>query len=87
MRFRLIPVLSFVMQRGRCAQCGAVIPSAHLLIELAAAIIGGVSLALFVNSPQLVIATAVFLAISARTLKCSYAIALPIPLDPVLDSP
>ncbi len=32
----LVPVLSFVVQRGRCRACGAAIPRFHLWVELAA---------------------------------------------------
>jgi leader peptidase (prepilin peptidase)/N-methyltransferase len=33
----LVPVLSFIVLRGRCRRCGAAIPGRHLAIELAAA--------------------------------------------------
>lgn len=36
----LVPILSYLLQRGRCRRCGAAIDSRHLLIELAAAAIG-----------------------------------------------
>ncbi|ATW05586.1 prepilin peptidase [Sphingorhabdus sp. YGSMI21] len=39
----LIPVLSFVLQAGKCRQCGAAIASDHPGIELAAALVGGLS--------------------------------------------
>ncbi len=42
----LVPVLSYLARSGKCAYCGAVIKSDHLLIELGAGLIGG--LALFV---------------------------------------
>lgn len=42
----LIPVLSFAMRRGRCAQCGAPIHRLHVWVELGCAIIGGIALAL-----------------------------------------
>ena len=44
--WQLIPVVSFVIQAGRCRQCGTPIVHDHLAIELAAGLIGG--LALFV---------------------------------------
>lgn len=37
---QLVPVLSFMAQRGRCAACGQAIAPRHLAIELAAAVIG-----------------------------------------------
>lgn len=41
----LVPVLSFVVLRGRCRHCGAAIAPRHLWVELAAGGIGAVSLA------------------------------------------
>lgn len=40
----LIPVLSFLIQSGKCRQCGASIATDHGAIELAAALIGGLAL-------------------------------------------
>ncbi len=40
----LIPVISYVLRSGKCANCGAVINSDHLAIELGAGLIGGVAL-------------------------------------------
>ncbi|MGB5484752.1 prepilin peptidase [Parasphingorhabdus sp.] len=40
----LIPVASFVLQAGKCRQCGATIAKDHVAIELAAALIGGIAL-------------------------------------------
>ncbi len=45
--WELIPVVSFLAQRGRCRQCGAQIATDHIAVELAAGLIGG--LALFVS--------------------------------------
>jgi leader peptidase (prepilin peptidase)/N-methyltransferase len=36
----LVPVLSFLIQRGRCRRCGARIDPSHLAVELAAGMIG-----------------------------------------------
>jgi leader peptidase (prepilin peptidase)/N-methyltransferase len=41
---QLMPVLSFLVQRGRCERCGAAIAPRHLAIELAAAAIGAAML-------------------------------------------
>lgn len=41
----LMPVIGFVIRRGRCATCGAPIDRRHILIEIACAGVGGVSLA------------------------------------------
>jgi leader peptidase (prepilin peptidase)/N-methyltransferase len=40
----LIPILSWVVLRGRCRSCGAAIAVDHLAMELAAALIGAVAL-------------------------------------------
>lgn len=40
----LIPVLSFLIQSGKCRQCGASIATDHVAIELAAGLIGGLAL-------------------------------------------
>ncbi len=37
----LVPVLSFLAQRGRCRACGAAIPRFHLWVELAAVAVAG----------------------------------------------
>jgi len=42
--WELIPAASFLLQRGKCRQCGARIATDHIAIELAAALIGGLSL-------------------------------------------
>jgi leader peptidase (prepilin peptidase)/N-methyltransferase len=42
----LVPILSFLIRRGRCASCGGAIDRRHLMIELAAALIGAVSFAI-----------------------------------------
>ena len=36
----LVPILSFIVMRGRCRHCGARIDRRHLAIELAAALVG-----------------------------------------------
>ncbi|MBA2918390.1 prepilin peptidase [Sphingomonas sp. MAH-20] len=41
----LIPIAGFLIRRGRCGSCGGAIDRRHLLIEVAAALIGGVALA------------------------------------------
>lgn len=40
----LVPILSFLAQRGRCRRCGSNIERAHLWIELGAALIGAIAL-------------------------------------------
>lgn len=40
----LVPVVSFILQAGKCRRCGAEIATDHLAIELAAALIGGLAL-------------------------------------------
>ena len=39
----LVPIVSFLLQRGRCRSCGAPIDRGHLAIELAALAIGAVA--------------------------------------------
>lgn len=56
----LVPLLSFALQRGRCAACGARIAPVHPLVELAAAAIGGLAGALFADYPAEAIACAAF---------------------------
>lgn len=41
----LIPIAGFLIRRGRCASCGAAIDRRHLMIEVAAALIGLASFA------------------------------------------
>lgn len=43
---RLIPILSFVLQRGRAACCGAPVDAVHPISELLAAVIGAASFAM-----------------------------------------
>jgi leader peptidase (prepilin peptidase) / N-methyltransferase len=40
----LVPIISALIQRGKCRQCGAEIASSHFAIELAAAAIGAAAL-------------------------------------------
>jgi len=54
----LVPVLSHLLQRGRCRNCGAAIDPRHLTIELAAGLIG--ASALFVSPDLNGVAGAVF---------------------------
>jgi leader peptidase (prepilin peptidase)/N-methyltransferase len=42
----LTPLLSFILSKGRCRSCGSRINPRHFWVELAAAVIGAVSLAL-----------------------------------------
>ncbi len=44
----LVPILSYAIARGRCRRCGAAIDSRHLMVELAAALVG---MAAFVAHP------------------------------------
>lgn len=39
----LVPIISFLVRRGRCARCGAAIDRRHLQIEVGAALIGAAS--------------------------------------------
>jgi leader peptidase (prepilin peptidase)/N-methyltransferase len=41
----LVPILSFMVRRGRCGACGGKIDRKHLLIEIAAAAVGAVAFA------------------------------------------
>lgn len=46
-RVRLVPLLSFFMQRGRCAACGAPIPFRYPLVEATGAAVAAASVAIF----------------------------------------
>ena len=54
----LVPILSYIVVRGRCRRCGARIDERHLLIELGAAFVGLV--AFVVHPGPLGLATALF---------------------------
>ena len=45
----LVPIVSFVVQRGRCATCACVIAPMHLAVELAALAIAGVACVVLVD--------------------------------------
>ena len=47
--FELIPIISWMGTGGRCRTCGVLIPRLHLWIELAAAALGGLALAIEPN--------------------------------------
>ena len=65
----LLPVLSFLLGRGRCRHCGAIIPSWHLYVELAA--IGLALLALALGGPSVAIAlTALVLWLLLALIVC-----------------
>lgn len=49
----LVPLLSFALLKGRCRSCGALIDRRHFGVELAAAAIGALSLALVPGWPGL----------------------------------
>lgn len=70
----LIPVVSYVMRAGKCAQCGAKIVSDHLVIELGAGLIGG--LALYAAPDVAGVAGAIFgwflLTLAALDAKCHW---------------
>ncbi len=40
----LVPLVSFIVKRGRCSACGAAIDPTHPVIELLCALVGGVAL-------------------------------------------
>lgn len=48
--FELVPLLGYALRRGRCGQCGARIDPVHPIMELCAAAIGALSLALYPGS-------------------------------------
>lgn len=54
----LVPVFSFLWQRGRCRHCGAAIASRNLVIEIAAGVIGAALLWRFPQPEGLVVALA-----------------------------
>jgi leader peptidase (prepilin peptidase)/N-methyltransferase len=54
--WHLVPVLSYLAQRGKCASCGAAIGRDSVAIELIAAAIGGLALALHPGAAGVAIA-------------------------------
>jgi leader peptidase (prepilin peptidase)/N-methyltransferase len=40
----LVPILSYLIARGRCRRCGAAIDGRHLFVELGAALVGAVAM-------------------------------------------
>lgn len=54
--FELVPLLSYVVQRGRCRRCGAAIPRRYPLIELASAAIGITAVLLTSDAPHALVA-------------------------------
>ena len=54
--WQLIPLISYILLRGRCAACGVAIGREALLVELAAAAIGALALALHPGAGGLAIA-------------------------------
>ena len=56
---RLVPILSYVVQRGRAACCGMAIDRSHPLTEIAAAVIGVTSFAI-AGGPTEALAGAIF---------------------------
>ncbi len=82
--WRLIPVLSYLAQRGRCATCGAPIALRYPLVEVGGAVIGVVAV-IWSNAPLQIVATAVLgwsllclAAIDAETGFLPDAITLPL---------
>lgn len=49
---RLIPIISYALQRGRAACCGMAIDRVHPLAEIIAAVIGAVAIAVAADLPQ-----------------------------------
>lgn len=49
----LVPVLSYLALRGRCATCRAAIPPGHLVAELACALVGATAFAVAAPAPAL----------------------------------
>lgn len=54
----LVPVLSYLVLRGRCGMCGAAIPPDHFVAELACALVGATAFA--VATPPFALAGALF---------------------------
>lgn len=52
----LVPIVSFLLARGRCRRCGARIAPFHLQVEIAAALIGAVALLAAPGAPGLAVA-------------------------------
>lgn len=82
--WRLIPVVSYLAQRGRCAACGARIKPRYLLVEIGGAAIAGVALAQYGATPLAILFSVygwVLLALAAIDLETGYlpdALTLPL---------
>jgi leader peptidase (prepilin peptidase) / N-methyltransferase len=55
--FELVPILSHVVQAGRCRRCGAAIDPLHVRVEIGAALIGLVAFAVQSGPEAFVTAT------------------------------
>lgn len=55
-----IPVLSWLVLRGRCRDCGAPIPARYPLVELASGVLFALAVVRFGATPQALVAAAVF---------------------------
>lgn len=56
----LVPLLSFVWQRGRCRACGAQVAREHFIVELLAAVIGLIAAWHFPDRPLTTLGAALF---------------------------
>lgn len=77
--FELIPLISFVVLRGRCRSCGSAIAPAHFVIELAALLVG-LGAAAFIPQPTLAIALWLGWLLLLLAVFDGIALILPLPL-------
>ena len=54
--YELIPIISFIIQKGRCRCCNKNLPISYLIIEIATGLLYLISYHAFGFSPQLIIA-------------------------------
>jgi leader peptidase (prepilin peptidase)/N-methyltransferase len=68
----LVPILSWALLRGRCARCGVRIDPRHPAIEVCAALIGGVSLAVAPGAGGLIGAVCGWLLLALAALDLAH---------------
>jgi leader peptidase (prepilin peptidase)/N-methyltransferase len=64
----LVPLVSFIVKRGKCSACGAAIDPTHPVIELLCALVGGVALSVAPDLAGMAAALIAWLLVALATL-------------------